>query len=171
MNRLVDRIERGLGRIETLFLWAANLCLAAMLVGNLINIGVRGVSDRGILWIYPWTTVLFVWCTFVGMYVVYRRGTDITVDYFYGRAGVVGKTTIRVFADLVVIAVVLAIVWVAPRVLEAQKGDIELTGLKRWMLSVPLFVSSALVAVDVTLDLLRAALGLPARERGHGAVL
>jgi hypothetical protein len=39
------------------------------------------------------------------------------------------------------------------------------------MLSVPLFVSSFLVVVDVALDLARAALGRPSRERGRGAVL
>jgi hypothetical protein len=39
------------------------------------------------------------------------------------------------------------------------------------MLSLPLFVSSFLVALDVALDLARAAIGLPSRGRGHGAVV
>jgi TRAP-type C4-dicarboxylate transport system permease small subunit len=141
-----------------------------MLVANLVNIGVRVVFDRSMLWVFPWTTVLFVWCTFIGMYVIYRRGTDITVDFFYERAGGIGRTAIRVFADLVVILVLVAILSVATNVLAAQRGDIELTFLKRWMLSVPLFVSSALVVADVALDLARAALGLPSRPHGHRAV-
>lgn len=168
---MIDTIESWLARLERLFLCAANLCLAAMLVGNMVNILVRAVTDRGLLWIFPWTTVLFVWCTFIGMYVVYRRGTDITVDYFYHRLGEGGKLAMRVFASLVVIGVLAVILSVAPKVLVAQKGDIELTGLSRWMLSVPLFVSSLLITVDVALDLARAAVGRPPRVRGQGAVL
>lgn len=168
---LIDTIESWLARLETLFLRAANACLALMLVGNMINICIRVVSDRALVWVFPWTTVLFVWCTFIGMYVVYRRGTDITVDYFYDRLGEGGKKAMRVFANLVVIAVLVTILSVAQKVLTTQKGDIELTGLSRWMLSVPLFVSSLLITIDVALDLARMAVGRAPRARGHGAVL
>jgi len=171
MNATIDRVEGWLAALETLFLRAANACLAAMLVANMANILVRGVSDRGILLVFPWTTVLFVWCTFIGMYVVYRRGTDITVDFVHYRLGGGGKAALRVFADLVVLGVLATILLVAPEVLAAQEGEIELTGLPRWALSLPLFVSSFLVALDVALDLARAAIGLPSRARGHGAVL
>ncbi len=171
MDSLIDGIEAGLARLEILFLRLANACLAVMLVANMVNIVIRMATDRGMLWVFPWTTVLFVWCSFIGLFVVYRRGTDITVDYFYERLGGVGRTALRIFADLVVIAVLMAILVVAPKVLVTQKGDIELTGLSRWMLSVPLFVSSFLIVVDVALDLARAAIGKPSRARGHGAVL
>jgi TRAP-type C4-dicarboxylate transport system permease small subunit len=168
---LIDTIESWLARLETLFLRTANACLALMLVGNMVNICLRFVTDRALVWVFPWTTVLFVWCTFIGMYVVYRRGTDITVDYFYDRLGEGGKKAMRVFASLVVIAVLVTILSVAQKVLTAQKGDIELTGLSRWMLSVPLFVSSFLITIDVALDLARMAIGRAPRTRGHGAVL
>jgi hypothetical protein len=39
------------------------------------------------------------------------------------------------------------------------------------MLSVPLFVSSFLITIDVALDLARMAVGRAPRARGHGAVL
>lgn len=171
MMALVDRIEAWLARLETVFLVVANTLLGLMLVFNFVNILVRTVSDRGLLWVFPWTTALFVWCTFVGMFVVYRRGTDIAVDYFYVRMGPGGQMALRIFADVVVIAVLLVLLAVAPSVLAQMQGDIELTFLRRWMLAVPLFVSSFLVALDVALDLARAAHGLPSRTRGHGAVL
>lgn len=171
MGNLIDGIEAGLAWLETLFLRLANACLAVMLIANMVNILVRTVADRGMLWVFPWTTVLFVWCSFIGLFVVYRRGTDITVDYFHDRLGGTGRMALRIFADLVVIAVLMAILVVAPKVMVAQKGDIELTGLSRWMLSVPLFISSILIVVDVALDLARAAIGRESRARGHGAVL
>lgn len=171
MLAIVDRIEAALARLETMFLVLANTLLAAMLVGNFVNILVRTVSDRGLLWVFPWTTALFVWCTFIGMFVVYRRGTDISVDFFYVRMGPGGQMALRIFADVVVVAVLVVLLVVAPGVLAQMQGDIELTFLRRWMLAVPLFVSSFLVALDVALDLARAAHGLPSRARGHGAVL
>jgi len=167
MIGLIDRIDAVLARLETLFLLVANLCLLTMLLANLLNIVIRATVDRSMLWVFPWTSVLFVWCTFIGMFVIYRRGADITVDFVYERVGGLGRTALRVFANLVVIAVLAALLSVAPTVLAAQRGDIELTFLSRWMLSVPLFVSSALIVVDIALDLARAALGLPARPRDH----
>ena len=170
MRALIDRIDGVLARLEMLFFVVANLCLATMLVINLVNIVVRAAFDRSMIWVFPWTSVLFVWCTFIGMFVIYRRGADITVDFLYEKLGGPGRTALRVFANLVVIAVLVAILAVAPTVLAAQRGDIELTGLRRWMLSVPLFVSAALIVVDVALDIARAALGLPGRTPDHRVV-
>jgi TRAP-type C4-dicarboxylate transport system permease small subunit len=171
MSFLIDRVEAVLARLESLFLVVANLCLAAMLLLNLFNIVVGAVAERAWVWIFPWTTVLFVWCSFIGMFVVYRRGTDITVDFFYARLDAAGRMAMRIFADVVVISVLVLLLTVAPKIIATQQGEVELTGVYRWMLSLPLFVSSFLVALDVALDLARAAIGLPSRGRGHGAVV
>ena len=93
------------------------------------------------------------------------------MDFIHDRLGGGGKAVLRIFADLEVLGVLGNILLVAPEILATQEGEIELTGLPRWALSLPLFVSSFLVALDVALDLARAALGLPSRAKGHGAVL
>jgi TRAP-type C4-dicarboxylate transport system permease small subunit len=156
MPFLLARIERGLAGCETAFLVLANLCLGLMLVGNTANMLARGLFDKGIVWVFPWSVVLFVWMSFFGFYVVYRRGNDVTVDYLHNLSGPQGRKRIRLFANLVVVTVLGSILWQAPKILKAQVGDIELTGLERWTMSVPLFLSSALILVDVVLDTLRA---------------
>jgi hypothetical protein len=49
----------------------------------------------------------------------------------------------------------------APRTLASQVGDMELIPLQRYWLSVPLFLSAALVAVHFFLDLIKALMGIP----------
>jgi TRAP-type C4-dicarboxylate transport system permease small subunit len=152
-------IERALAAFERLFLVAANLCLLVMLAINALNIAVRGVLDLSFTWVWPWTLVLFVWMTFLGFFVIYRRNKDITVDFFIGLAGERARFLSRLLADLIVIALMLLILWQAPTVLAAQVGELELTGLQRWTLSVPLFVSAGLLVVHHALDLVLAFTG------------
>ena len=53
---LVDLVDRWLGVGERIFLVLANVCLATMLVFNIINIASRAVFDIGITFIFPWSS-------------------------------------------------------------------------------------------------------------------
>jgi TRAP-type C4-dicarboxylate transport system permease small subunit len=168
VSALIARIERALALCERLFLAIANLCLAVMLVANMANIASRALFDKGIVWVFPWSVVLFVWMTFFGFFVVYRRGKDITVDFLIDRLGDRARLASRLLVDVLVISLMLVMLAQAPHIIRSQVGTIEMVGLERYSLSVPLFVTAALIALDFALDMIKAVLGYP--ERAHEPV-
>jgi TRAP-type C4-dicarboxylate transport system permease small subunit len=163
----LDATERALGVAERLFLVLANVCLGLMLLFNAVNIFSRGVFDISITFVWPWTLLLFIWMTFFGFYVIYRRAKDITVEYFVELAGPRAVHAARLFSDVLIIALMALIVVEAPRTLASQVGDMELIPLQRYWMSVPLFLSAALVLVHFAADLARALGGAP--EGRHAA--
>ena len=78
----MNALSRFLGLMERAFLFMANALILTMVAINLANIFSRLLFDVGIIWVFPWTGVLFVWIIFLSFYVIYRRGQDISVDYF-----------------------------------------------------------------------------------------
>lgn len=168
MSALIARVDRALGLCERLFLALANACLAVMLFANMANIASRALFDKGIVWVFPWSVVLFVWMTFLGFFVVYRRGKDITVDFLIDRLGAGARMASRLLVDALVIGLMLVMLYQAPHTIRGQVGVIEMVGLQRYTMSIPLFVTAALIAVDFLLDMVKAVMGRP--ERAHEPV-
>lgn len=168
MPALIEALERALGQCERLFLALANLCLAIMLFANMANIASRALFDKGIIYVFPWSIVLFVWMTFLGFFVVYRRGKDITVDFLIDRIGTRARVASRLLVDVLVIGLMLVMLIQAPHIVRSQVGTIEMVGLQRYSMSIPLFVTAALIALDFLLDAVGALMGRP--ERTHRPV-
>lgn len=155
MTAVVDAVERVLGVCERLFLVLANACLIIMLAINLANILQRGLLDKGIPWVFAWSGVLFVWMTFFGFFVIYRRKKDITVDFVIDRLGVNGRNASRLLVNLIVMTLMTVMLAQAPRIIASQVGVIQMVGLERYSMSVPLFVSCALIFLNFALDTVR----------------
>ncbi|MGE0316030.1 MAG: TRAP transporter small permease [Lautropia sp.] len=165
MRRTADLLENGLVAAEKLFFVLANGCLIAMLAINVLNIGWRGLRDQNLNFVWPWTGLLFVWMSFFGFLIVYRRSKDITVDFFVDLAGARARHLTRVLADVIIIALMALLLVEAPRTLESQVGEMELIPLQRYWMSVPLFASAALVGLHFVADLLKAFAGVPEAPR------
>ena len=174
MMRWVERINHVLHFCGHLFLVLANSCLAVLLCINVLNIASRAIWDRGLQWVFPWSTVLFVWMTFFGFYVLYRLRRDITVEFIYVRLGVAGRTTIRLFVDLVILTVMAVMVWHGPEIIERQAGIIEqvyIFGIQveRFTLGVPLFITCGLIFLNYLVDVIYAIRGeeMPSLEQAE----
>ena len=92
LKMVVQVLDLQLKRLSDFFLIIANVCLGLMLVGTAATIILR-LIDVSFYWIWPWTMQFFVWMSFVGFYVVYRRGKDISVDFLVVR---LGSTALRI---------------------------------------------------------------------------
>ena len=154
-------LRHGLAGAERVFFVLANGCLLAMLVLNVVNIAWRGITDKSLNFVWPWTGLLFVWMSFFGFFIVYRRAKDITVDFFVDLAGARARHLTRLLSDLIIVALMALLLAEAPRTLESQVGDMELIELQRYWMSVPLFASAALVGLHFLLDLIDALHGVP----------
>lgn len=148
--RLVDRV---LETVAEIFQILAECFLAIMLVINFLNIVLRNLGFPSLLWVSPWTQFLMVWAVFLAFYVMYRRHLDIVLMVVMGRFGHIGVKLSRILtaiAGLVVVGVLLAEV---PQILTRQRGAMDLIGLTRFWLSVPLIASALMLFVHFLFDL------------------
>ena len=159
--RAVREVDTLLDRLAVLFHAIANGCLGVMLVGTAATIILR-VFDTSYYWIWPWTMQCFVWMSFFGFFVVYRRRKDIAVDFVMRKIGGPSMTISRYFVNLLIIVVTGIILLQMPTIIESQVGVIDgvITPwgeLERYTLSIPLAISCALILLDTLVD---TALGL-----------
>ena len=134
---------------ERAFLAIANTLLLVMVAINLVNILSRLLFDIGIIWVFPWTGVLFVWTVFFSFFVIYRRGQDISVDVVVRQLPAQWARAARIATSVVALFLMGVICFQAPVLLPRQVGNIDLVGIERYWLSVPLFVSAFLVVLDL----------------------
>lgn len=165
---IVDLVNRLLGVCERLFHVLANACLAVMLGLNIVNIALRAITDKGITWVFPWTVVLFVWMTFFGFFVLYRKRRDITIDFLVDRLGGWAHFASRLLVNSIVLVLMSVMLWHAPAIYEQQVGTIEMVGLERYTMSTPLFVSCVLIFIDFVIDTIYAVAGR--QKPGNGPV-
>ena len=157
MMGIVRRVDRILEFCGHLFLVLANSCLAVLLVINVLNIASRGIWDRGLQWVFPWSTVLFVWMSFFGFYVLYRLRRDITVDFIHDRLGKGGRLAIRHFVNVLILILMGVMIWHGPEIIERQAGIIEQVyffgiQVERFTMAVPLFITCGLIFLNYLVD-------------------
>ena len=147
-------VETILAKIETVYLYLANGLLFAMFGLNLANILSRSIFGKGIVWVFPWTNVLFVWMVFLGFYLMYRRGQDISIDILVRRLPQPLYNAVALFVHLAILTFLTIILMQFRVVMEQQVGNLEMVGIERYWLSVPFFVSCVLVMVQFILQIL-----------------
>ena len=156
---ITGAIDPLLTLADRAFVLLAGVALAVSLVMNIANLAARNMLGRGLPPVFSWTMVLFVWMVFLSFYPIYRRRIDIAVDVIVRRMPESWQFAMRLATDALGILVVGVIVAEGPRVLETQVGTIDFVGLERYVLSIPLLASSALIAVDFLMDALHALAG------------
>lgn len=171
MTAAIEAVDRMLEWCGRVFHVLANLCLGLMLIGTAVTIVLRPL-DLSYYWIWPWTMQFFVWMSFIGFFVVYRRGKDIAVDFLVLRMGAPAMTATRYFVALIILAVTGVIIWQMPVILTSQVGVIDgvLTPwgeLERYTLSIPLGVSCMLIFINALLDVAKAMVGIPELPPSH----
>lgn len=160
---LADRFGWSMGGA---FMWLSNICLLAMLLLTTATIILRPLSMAP-YWMWPWTMVFFIWLSFFGFFALYARLADVRVDFVAGLFGPLGMVVTRLISDVATLTVTGVLLWQLPVVIATSRGVYDGAilpagfELPRLALSVPLFISAALVALTALLDLAKMAAGMP----------
>ena len=149
---LIRALDRFLGICEHAFLLLANGCLAVMLADNMINMTIRAVFDTSIVQVWPMTMLLFVWSIYLGLYVLYRRNKDITVNFLVLRLEPAARRRIALLVYLLTIGFMAVMVVATWQYLPMQAGLLELIDVPRWVQSVPLLASCALILLNAVVE-------------------
>lgn len=159
-------MDRALALAERVFFVGANMALIIILVINILNIGSRYFFERGLIWVFPWTTVLFVWMVFFGFFVIYRRNSDVKLDIVYDLLPLKIQNTVTIGTNIIIMALMAVIVVQAPHLLPRQVGNMDYVGLQRYWLAIPFYVSCSLIFIDFLRDtLVRLFIGPPTEHK------
>ncbi|WP_299841584.1 TRAP transporter small permease [uncultured Jannaschia sp.] len=148
------------------FLWMSNICLLIMLALTAATIVLRplGIAPY---WMWPWTMVFFIWLSFFGFFALFARLKDVRIDFLAERMGPGGMAVTRVVSNLATLLVTGVLLSQVQTIIATSRGVYdgailpEGFELPRLALSVPLIISTALVAVAAVIDLAKMAAGLP----------
>ncbi|EPX85224.1 TRAP transporter small permease [Salipiger mucosus] len=143
----MDLLDKILKRLRDVFVACANIILALMLVSNAVNIGWRALVGTAFNPVFPWTVVGFVWLTFLGFYVFVHDRGDVAVDLVTSRLPRVLQRAAGVLAVGVTLTMLVIILATAPRLISSQSDAMDMIGIPRFALGIPLFVSAALVMI------------------------
>ncbi len=172
LQRALNLADRASWSLGGAFLWVSNLCLLAMLGLTTATMILRPMSMAP-YWMWPWTMVFFIWLSFFGFFALYARLKDVRVDFIAEKLGPTGMTFTRILSDAATLLVTGVLLLQIPKVIATSNGVYDGAilpaghELPRLALSVPLFVSTILVALTALLDLAKLATGLPENVTDH----
>lgn len=152
-GRLLGRIDALLGVLCRAVEGFNAVLLATMLGINAINIVVRGVADDALDWVWPWTMTLFVWWVLLALFPLYRLRKDVSIYFLLRHSRPRFERVLGTFVHLVILVAMAVLVYMGPERLASARGTIEIVGLPRWWLVVPLIFSASLVALDALVNI------------------
>lgn len=172
LQRVVHRLDLIGWSLGGLFIWLCNLCLLGMFLMTAVTFLIRPFNYSA-YWIWPWTMVLFIWLSFFGFFAMYVRLKDVRMDLIAEKLGPHGMTATRLLTDFVALAICGVLLWQFPHVMETSRGFVDgaiMPGgqeLPRQVLSIPLFISSALIVLSALVDIAKIIVGLPENVTLH----
>lgn len=172
LQRAIHRADMIGWSLGGAFIFLCNLCMLMMFLLTAITFLVRPF-DLSAYWIWPWTMVLFVWLSFFGFFAMYVRLKDVRMDLVAEKLGPIGMQATRLLTNLVALAICGVLLKVFPLVMATSSGFVDGAilpngnELPRQALSIPLFISAALITVSALLDIAKMLVGLPENVSIH----
>jgi TRAP-type C4-dicarboxylate transport system permease small subunit len=145
-------IEKILFAFEKFCRITAVLCLGAMFLINVLNIASRAFFNYSFVWVFPLTLFLFIWMTFFGAFVIYRRKKEITVDFIYGLLPEMGRVWVTIICNILMMALLVLLLWTAPRLIRSQSSPIQVLQIPRYLQVIPLYLFSVATFLNFLKD-------------------
>jgi len=118
-----------------------NLLLAVLVLNNVIEMMARGIWHTSIQWVFEVNLLLAIWLYFLGIFQVYFRRGDISVDLLMRKAPLRVQRWAAILIDLVIVATLMMISWHAVELMRVQ-WPFKTPGLR---LPNPLFTAPVLI--------------------------
>ena len=162
MRQLVLKLDQFLGWVVRPFEMAAIAILAIMLVANGVNILTRSLFDYSYEGVWPWTMTLFVWWVFIGFFPLYRQRKDVSIYVIVQAFPPKIQMGFGALVHALIAALAIMMLTIMEKFIGLQAGRIEIVGIPRFWLSIPLLLSLVFVALNAIVESLRILTGLAA---------
>ena len=120
---------------------STNLLLALLVINNLLEMMARTLFGTSIGWVFEIDLLLAIWLYFLGIFQVYFRRGDISVDVVMRKLPLHVQRWVAILIDVVIVGTLLMISWHAVQLIMVQ-WPFKSPGLR---LPNPLFTAPVLI--------------------------
>lgn len=138
--------------MEKVCLIVSVLAVGAMITINTVQIFSRYVLNMAFVWVFPVTMLLFIWMTFLGAFVVYRRKKDIVVRFLDNMIPSGGQNILLLITNILIMLLLIWILSEAPTFFQRQISIMQIIPLPRYTQAVPLFIGVAGIFLEYLVE-------------------
>lgn len=156
MRRSFPLLHRANACAFRLCVVVTNLLLSTLVINNLVEMLARGSWNTSIGWVFEVNLLLAIWLYFPGVFQVYFRRGDISVDVVMRMAPLHVQRWMAILVDAVVVGTLLMISWYAVQLMLVQ-WPFKSPGLRlpNPLFTAPVVVGSILMALTMLERLLQ----------------
>jgi C4-dicarboxylate transporter DctM subunit len=136
----MNRLNKLLSMLEKICLVFSTSAIGVMITLNIIQVFFRYVLNAAFVWVFPLTMLLFIWCTFLGAFVVYRRKKDIVVRFIANLFPASAQEKLTLITNILIIFFLILILFQAPTLIRRQASIMQVIPLPRYTQAIPLFI-------------------------------
>lgn len=127
-----------------------NLLLTALVVNNLLEMLARGLWHISIGWVFEINILLAIWLYFLGIFQVYFRRGDISVDVVMRKASLRTQRRVAILIDIAIVATLAMISWYAVELMVVQ-WPFKTPGMRlpNPLFTAPVVIGSVLMALTM----------------------
>lgn len=159
MDQLLTKCNSRLDRLAILYENVCIVLLALMLVINAANIISRGLLDNPLNWVWPWTMVMFLTWVMLAFFPLYQHRKDVSIYILLQYLSKRAQRYLGLFVCLAIIAASGLLIFTFPERFVSLRGQIEIVGLPRKILIMPLLASAVPICIGAIVDFLSIARG------------
>jgi len=162
----MQSLKRFLDKMEKVCLVVSVLAVGVMITINIIQIFFRYVFNLAFVWVFPMTLLLFIWMTFLGAFVVYRRKKDIVVRFIVNLFPFGPQNILLLVTNILTILLLIWILSEAPTIFQRQSSIMQVIPLPRYTKAVPLFVGVAGILLEYLVETVEVSKKIFAQAKG-----
>ena len=136
----MNALNNLLSLLEKICLVFSTAAVGAMIMLNIIQVFFRYVLNAAFVWVFPVTMLLFIWSTFLGAFVVYRRKKDIVVRFIANLFPESAQEKLTLITNILIMLFLLLILFQAPVLFQRQASIMQVIPLPRYTQAIPLFI-------------------------------
>ena len=161
-------LTKLLNLLEKICLVFSTASVGAMIILNIIQVFFRYVLNAAFVWVFPVTMLLFIWSTFLGAFVVYRRKKDIVVRFIANLFPKAAQEKLTLITNILIMLFLLLILLQAPVLIQRQASIMQVIPLPRYTQAIPLFIGLTGIFLEYLLQTIGLLKGLlkPQNRKG-----
>lgn len=148
----MQSLKRFLEVMEKVCLIVSVLAVGVMITINTVQIFFRYVLNMAFVWVFPVTMLLFIWMTFLGAFVVYRRKKDIVVRFLVNMIPSGGQNILLLITNILIMLLLIWILSEVTTIFQRQTSIMQIIPLPRYTQAVPLFIGVAGIFLEYLVE-------------------